>query len=85
MTAALQHAQDIIDGQEPHDGASMASYLEDEVERVGATARRAYVSALWDLCGCDGNDEGENIWLDEWKLIHATPEQRARAFVEAMT
>jgi hypothetical protein len=78
MTAALQHAQDIIDGQEPHDGASMASYLEDEVERVGATARRAYVSALWD-------DEGENIWLDEWKLIHATPEQRARAFVEAMT
>lgn len=91
MDSLKQHAQNIIDGKEPHEGEGIARMLEDEIERLGSQDR--YISALlieidsdaktWDII--DGSDEGGG-WVDRaflFKLIRATPEQRAAAFVEA--
>jgi hypothetical protein len=62
-----------------------ARLLEDEIERRGWPMQWRYVSALWASVGCAGhNGEGPNIWKEEWLLIRATPEQRVRAFLEAI-
>lgn len=93
LRAGRELARKII--EEPADESTdylCARRLEDEIERWGLGT--AYVSALllqidpdsatWDIT--DGADEGGG-WMDRdglFRLIRATPEQRARAFLEAM-
>ncbi len=63
---------------------ALTSQLLDEIERRGALVVNAYMRALWEITGCTGNEEGPIVWLDEWKIIRATPEAKARAFLEAV-
>jgi hypothetical protein len=85
--ALILRAQDIIAGKEPHEGAGIATMLEDEIERRGLI--KPYIRILVeDIAPILTYDEWEN-WGDEnytalWSLVRATPEQRARAFLEAV-
>jgi hypothetical protein len=59
-----------------------ARLLEDEIERRGKVSD--YAGALAEMVGV-----GDDFWYDAtggdvWQIIRATPEQRARAFLEAV-
>lgn len=58
-----------------------AALLEDEIERRGL--QPGYISALSELV-----DPNDSFWSDDWQprwlLIRATPEQKARAFLEVI-
>jgi hypothetical protein len=60
--------------------------LEDEIERRGL--KELYITELFYLVGSDVEHAATHIWYadipDFWSLLRATPEQRARAFLEAM-
>lgn len=58
------------------DNPEKSALLEDEIERRGLSAD--YVSAIIDIVR---PESGEKL---VWAVIRATPEQRARAFLEAM-
>ena len=88
-----ERARAVIDGVDGGDHIFIAIALEDEIEQRGREV--AYISALlieidadsatWDIY--EDSDEGGG-WIDRaflFKLIRATPEQRARAFLKAMT
>ena len=70
----------------PSFGADFVSLLEDEIERRDRS--RDYVAALIHVLGVYGDRE----WYDwdrewghaVWDVIRAMPEQRARAFLEAI-
>lgn len=66
---------------DPSTDIESARMLEDEIERRGL--QEPYVYALGKIIGMrDIND-----WLeaeDWWRFLRATPEQRARAFLEAV-
>src|SRR5690349_2223157 len=80
-------AQDLVSGKERHERMQIAHMLEDEIERRGLQARYAMAlvvivlgesqKTLLDI-GRAPSDE------DLFALIRATPEHRARAFLEAM-
>lgn len=62
-----------------------ARLLEDEIERRGLQAE--YMHSLIYAMSIDPDD---TFWIDPsgtqvWALFRATPEQRARAFLEAIT
>lgn len=57
-----------------------AKLLEDDVVTGGPLIQNRYVSELWTILGCDGSTEGPNVFRDEWKLMRATPRQRADAY-----
>ena len=58
------------------DNPEKSALLEDEIERRGLSAD--YVSAIIDIVRPESG--GKLVWA----VIRATPEQRARAFLEAM-
>lgn len=71
-----------------------ARLLEDEIERRGL--QMAYTAAMIDVLGLDPGIEmtepAISLWLcrnvmpqDLWTLIRATPEQKARAFLAAVS
>lgn len=62
-----------------YDGWADASLLEDEIERLGIQER--YIDALINLVA---SPHQHLSTTDLWRLIHATPEQRAWAFLEAI-
>lgn len=76
------HAQRIIDGLEPHDGAAIAQMLEDEI--VQRNLQFTYIGAL--AASCEAQDDGAQQYspLAVFALLRATPAQRARAFLEAV-
>jgi hypothetical protein len=69
-------AQNVIAGREPHDGAAIASYLEDEIVRRGLQER--YIEALYPIIGAWQYGMSTS---EQWRILRATPEQRARAFM----
>lgn len=83
------YAQRVVDGLEPHDGASIARGLEDEIERRGL--QDVYIRALfvqtipeaarWDIT-LNAEPGGYIDRASLFLLLRATPEQRARAFLE---
>lgn len=81
LTQLRAHAQNIINGKEPHDGAGIAQMLEDEIARRGNYDN--YIIALSSECGISLYERNELPLTASWKLIRATPEQRARAFLAA--
>jgi hypothetical protein len=76
------HAQRIIDGLEPHDGAAIAQMLEDEIER--RNLHFTYVGKLAALCETQNDGAQQYSPLAVFALIRATPEQKARAFLEVV-
>ena len=62
--------------------ANAARELEAEIERRGEVRILLYNSALSDLVNSD--EEGIHPAVGLFRLINATPRQRAEAFVEAM-
>ncbi len=78
MTQAFNDlAQRVIDGKEPHEAGGVAEMLEDEIERRGLIYE--YTNMLVTLIEYQAiaNPLG-------WAVLRATPEQRARAFLEAV-
>ena len=59
-----------------------ARLLEDEIERRGL--QDEYLTALWGVMDAAGDPSPEWVLADIWLFLRATPEQRARAFLEAM-
>jgi hypothetical protein len=60
-----------------------ARQLEDEIERRGL--QDAYIEVLVELCNTpDLNLDQWPKFIDIFALLRATPEQRARAFLEAV-
>ncbi len=59
-----------------------ARLLEDEIERRGLQS--TYIEALFTVLGCPGLGwEDDTAFL--WSLIRATPEQKARAFLNTVS
>ena len=63
-----------------------ASILEDEIERRGLQSK--YTTALVQIVAPETEKVTSHLYYadddDFWSLIRATPEQRARAFLEAI-
>ena len=94
MDELMRLAQGIIDtadGGHAYPSHALRA-LEDEIERrdvAGENERiHNYIHALFRIVGAypDVTEQGflELDPMDVWALIRATPEQRARAFLEAM-
>lgn len=67
----------------PSTNHEAARILENEIERRGQRVQEEYVIALGRQIGMrDINDW--NDWEDWWKWLRATPEQKVRAFLEAI-
>lgn len=63
-----------------------AHLLEDEIER--RDLQRSYIVALLSGVGSDVEYAATHVWYadaaDFWRMLRATPEQRARAFLEVV-
>jgi hypothetical protein len=79
MDVFIERARAVINGKDPRDHIFIAIALEDEIERRGIQSEYVFALAV--------SLFGEQ---DEWgtahimKMMRATPEQRARAFLEAV-
>lgn len=72
-------AESIVNGKESHELEAEARLLEDEIERRSGDVLLLYVFHLSRIVGKGAGDAPAGLW----RLIRATPQQRAQAYLEA--